>query len=260
MGESMFHAYNFVKSAELSNASVPADFGLVSDYIKSLDNMQLLHGNSVVAITELPSLKICYASKGVTEIFGIDQSDLKLSAIVDRVAPEDIEFIKACEEKVFFFLFGSGKDRSDEYKAIFTVRAKDLTGEYHQYIKQSFCVRHKMTNKVNYGIHILTKSDHLRLANRYTFSLVNMKGGQSFYNIDPFKDFESFLIKEPSVYTTTEIKIIFFISKGLKTNEIAEKLNISEGTVRTHRKNILGKSGSINMITVVVDCLKSGMI
>lgn len=48
-----------------------------------------------------------------------------------------------------------------------------------------------------------------------------------------------------------EIEILGMIMQGLTNNEIAEKLFISYETVKTHRKNILVKSGQKNTASLI---------
>ncbi len=51
--------------------------------------------------------------------------------------------------------------------------------------------------------------------------------------------------------TIREIEVLGLIMQGLTTQEIAEKLFISYETVRSHRKNILEKSGAKNTAALV---------
>lgn len=51
-----------------------------------------------------------------------------------------------------------------------------------------------------------------------------------------------------------EIEILELIMEGMTNNKIAEKLFISYETVKTHRKNILGKTGSNNTAFLVYNC------
>lgn len=51
--------------------------------------------------------------------------------------------------------------------------------------------------------------------------------------------------------STREIEILGLIMQGLTTKEIAKKLFINFETVRSHRKNILRKTGAKNTATLV---------
>lgn len=56
---------------------------------------------------------------------------------------------------------------------------------------------------------------------------------------------------KPSLLTRREMEILNLLSKGLKNADIADRLNISKDTVKTHRKNILKKTGKSNFIELL---------
>jgi DNA-binding CsgD family transcriptional regulator len=59
------------------------------------------------------------------------------------------------------------------------------------------------------------------------------------------------LEKRDDLFSKREKEIIGLMSNGLTSKEIAEKLFISNDTVRTHRKNILRKAGVSNTISLI---------
>ena len=52
-------------------------------------------------------------------------------------------------------------------------------------------------------------------------------------------------------FTNREKEILIQISSGNENKEISDNLNISLETVKTHRKNMLKKSGAKNMFELV---------
>ncbi|MBE8719609.1 response regulator transcription factor [Sphingobacterium pedocola] len=64
----------------------------------------------------------------------------------------------------------------------------------------------------------------------------------------------------PSTLSPAELKVIDLLAEGMESKEVAEKLFVSEHTVRTHRKNILKKMKCKNMIEVVKTALVEGWI
>ena len=56
---------------------------------------------------------------------------------------------------------------------------------------------------------------------------------------------------EPGVLTSREEEILRLIVKEYSSRQIAEILFISERTVETHRKNILRKTGSANLVALI---------
>ena len=67
-------------------------------------------------------------------------------------------------------------------------------------------------------------------------------------------------LEEVAPITSREKDIVQLLADGFDTNEIAEKLFISEGTVRTHRKNILQKTEARNSVHLVRMAVANGWV
>lgn len=57
-----------------------------------------------------------------------------------------------------------------------------------------------------------------------------------------------------------EIEVLQQISNGLSNDEIADKLNISAATVKTHRASLLSKTGCNNTASLVMYAIKNKLI
>lgn len=57
--------------------------------------------------------------------------------------------------------------------------------------------------------------------------------------------------KESALLSRRELEVLNQLSRGLKNEQIAQKLSISKDTVKTHRKNILKKTGKSNFIELL---------
>lgn len=60
--------------------------------------------------------------------------------------------------------------------------------------------------------------------------------------------------------TSREVQVLQELAKGLANKEIADNLNISEHTVKTHLKNILGKLHVADRTEAVTTALQRGII
>jgi DNA-binding NarL/FixJ family response regulator len=60
--------------------------------------------------------------------------------------------------------------------------------------------------------------------------------------------------------TKRELEILELISKGLSNSEIAEKLFISIRTVDTHKNNLIVKTGSKNVVSLLIYAIKNKII
>ncbi|GAB3661080.1 response regulator transcription factor [Echinicola sediminis] len=65
---------------------------------------------------------------------------------------------------------------------------------------------------------------------------------------------------DPGFITTREKEILLLICQQFKTQEIADKLFLSERTVEGHRNNLLSKTNSKNVVGLIVYGLQYGII
>ena len=77
-------------------------------------------------------------------------------------------------------------------------------------------------------------------------------------NVDDI-DFESFSC-EPVILSERENEIITLIAEGLTNAQIAEQLFLSNHTINTHRKNIMGKLGVKNTAGIVMYAVKTNLV
>ena len=77
-------------------------------------------------------------------------------------------------------------------------------------------------------------------------------------NVDEL-DYDAFSCDAVTI-SKREQEIIVLISEGLTNGQIAEKLFLSNHTVNTHRKNILGKLGVKNTAGIVMYAVKANLI
>ena len=60
--------------------------------------------------------------------------------------------------------------------------------------------------------------------------------------------------------STRERDVLGLLIRGYSNPEIAKKLNISEHTVKTHRKNAMTKTGSKNIAQLIATCIRQGIL
>lgn len=57
-----------------------------------------------------------------------------------------------------------------------------------------------------------------------------------------------------------EIEVVFYLARSLKITQIAEKLVISDGTVRAHLDHIRDKWNRRDDVSIVLHAIKQGII
>lgn len=68
------------------------------------------------------------------------------------------------------------------------------------------------------------------------------------------------LLQVGNIFTNREFEVIHCIAEGLDSQEIAEKLFLSVHTVKTHRKNILNKTGNRTTKELIIELKDNGYI
>lgn len=65
---------------------------------------------------------------------------------------------------------------------------------------------------------------------------------------------------EKAPLSSREEEVLYLISEGFSTNDIAEDLHISKDTVKTYRKNLFRKLGANNMAVLIRRSIEYGII
>lgn len=90
-------------------------------------------------------------------------------------------------------------------------------------------------------------------------AILRVSSGKSYYDL-----IRSFTVEDDPVFqyklSRREIEIIKLLAEGFTSVQIGEKLFISDHTVRTHRKNILRKTGAVNTTQLVQFALNNHIL
>jgi DNA-binding CsgD family transcriptional regulator len=60
--------------------------------------------------------------------------------------------------------------------------------------------------------------------------------------------------------TRRELEVLDLVAKGFSNQEIADKLFISRRTVDGHKANLIQKTGSKNIVDLLVYAIKKGLV
>ncbi|HEX8575301.1 MAG TPA: LuxR C-terminal-related transcriptional regulator [Flavobacterium sp.] len=207
-------------------------------------------------IIDFFDMSLSHISPSLYEMHGLDPDTTTFNTILDMIHPDDIGFVVKAEAFLTKFFYNTiGREKLLTYKISYSHRAKVKSGEYVLFNHQALMLT--MDDNGGYGksLNIHTRIDHLSNSSTYKISLIGLNGEPSFMNLS--LDDEDRHAKE---YSKREIDIIRLMADGRSNNEIAEKLSIAVHTVKTHRKNILAKSGSKNTPQLIRDCILQGII
>ncbi|WP_317168954.1 response regulator transcription factor [Lunatibacter salilacus] len=207
---------------------------------------------------------ITYVSSGFKEAHGIEPYQIKtVKDILCFVHPEDLNTVVKVEEMAFFQMKNTvGIDKIKEFKFSYNARLKTASGKYQLFSLQSLVLSTDDNGNHDKGLIIHSNINHITSFNNRKFSIISLIGDPSYINMN-ISEFE---IDNPQqafpviCFSKRELEIIKLISEGRDSKEIAEKLFISTLTVKSHRQNILSKSGCHNLVELVAKGIGEGWI
>jgi len=224
-------------------------------------------GNSYLYIVNLHNFELEYVSDSVEIFVKKKVKDISLQDLLQTIIPEEMATIHL-KSKVISDFYTSFIDREDVllYKNMFSYRMKDKNGNIRTMLYQAFPLTVLENGVPEHVCCIQTDVTHLKVASTNAVSFIHTNGGKSYFNIDISKgkfnpdDCEGGENDFSELLTEREKQIVIRLSRGLNAEQIAAALNLSPHTIKTHRRNILQKSGCTNTTELVAKCLTNGII
>lgn len=188
---------------------------------------------------------------------GLKKFPLHLKEVLELVHPDDMGFVmaaeKMCLEKMLEI---DGFAYQQELKSSYCFRMKTGKGNYEMFHHQAIHTLKDKEGKLLQVVNIHTNISHLNKENPYTVLISGIGNRKDFHQMHYNKQKEL----PSNVLTKREIEILGYIAKGYSASQISEHLNISFYTARTHRKNILRKTESKNVLELVKKCFQWGYL
>lgn len=223
-------------------------------------------GESFYYILNMHNLELEFVSNSVEKFAGSPPEKVQMGDLLSLALPSEVEYLQL-KEKVIndFYLNFLSTDQMLNYKIVYTYKMKDFKGEGRTILHQASILSLSEDGFFEHVFSVHSDISHLNSCSCDRISFIHLNSGESYYNIDVSKgsfDPEATLRQEDlkDLFSEREKEIISRIAKGESANDIAEKLHISIHTVKTHRKNILQKSGCKNATELVANCLVGGVI
>ncbi|MFL5753123.1 MAG: LuxR C-terminal-related transcriptional regulator [Bacteroidia bacterium] len=201
-------------------------------------------------------------SAGFKEAHGMEPDQVRnINDILALVHPDDMSYVAQAEKKVFDYIYQSiGVEKITRYKESYNFRFKTADGTYQLYNHQSIILTIDENGNFIKSLNIHTSISHITRKNNFKCSLIGMMGEPSYLNLEVFESQgEAASVSEHS-FSKRELEIVKLMVKGMDTKNISDQLNISFDTVKTHRKNILRKSGCKNVAELVATSMSEGWV
>lgn len=217
-------------------------------------------GKSYYYFINFADSTICDHHKDILKIHGLNKYPIHLKEIIDLIHPDDLEFVMEAErmsiEKIKEI---NGFDYQQELKTSYCFRMRTPKGNYELFHHQALHTYKSENGKLLQAVNIHTNIEYITHQNSYTVLVSGINGREDFHQMQWQKHHlsnKSFCV----TFTKREVEIINCIAKGYSTLEISDLLNISEETVRTHRKNILRKSVCKNSSELIKKTIEWGYL
>lgn len=218
-------------------------------------------------VLNFPRLELEFVHEGSREVLGIEPEDVTMENLIGFLAAEEREPM-AQKEAVVVDFFWNYLDPGEAlfYKSVYFFKIVDADGKKRNMLHQATVLTLTDNNEPEYVMVVHTDVSHLKFIDTKKVSFVSLHGKQSYFDVEIIKQrFDPKSVKRKKTLlkdslTKREKEIIRLIGQGYRAEKIADELNISVHTVRTHRKNILNKSDCKNITELVAKCLIEGTI
>lgn len=206
-------------------------------------------------------MSISHMSAGFSEAHGMSQQEIKtINDILGLIHPDDMDFVSRAEKRSYDFMYERLQpQRFTRYKASYNFRFRTADGSYRLFNHQALILTMDENNNFIKSLNIHTDISHFAQSNNGKFSLIGLAGEPSYLNMD-VDEKEHARTPDENLFSKRELEVVRLIAKGYDSRRIAGELCISEETVRTHRKNILAKSGCRNASELIALSVSEGWI
>ena len=196
---------------------------------------------------------ILYTSKRSLDMLGVEPADLSPLKFYQALHPDEMQ-------------------RNILYKNVLTKTAHDffLAEKGHKLLSTSFQVKNAKGKYINVLSQFFLYYSEVPYKSVFVFKVhTNIdwyKKNKSAYHYYLGEDMSNFrypdeeLLQIANVFSKREFDILHLLEKGYSTEHLAEKLFLSPNTIKTHRRNILRKSGKANIPELIFDLKEHGYL
>lgn len=218
--------------------------------------MDVFHfGEYFYVIFNTRTAEMEYVNPNVEKILGYTPEEFRLQMVLDSIHPDDLPYYYHYEQSAVRFFSGLAPDLFFKYKFAYDYRLLIKDKSYKRMQQQIVPLFYFPEGGVR-TLGIFTDLTHLNMHGIPKLSFIGMQGAPSYYNVHLN---DSFHFSSP-LFTKRELEILHYIVQGLKSQDIADELNRSLLTVRTHRKNIFRKSGCNSVQELLVKSIREGWV
>lgn len=223
-------------------------------YKKLLDIVQV--GDSYYFLYDPFLRKMEMTSAMVEKVVGIRPDELDVDYLMNNIHPEDLPVFGDFEATVVEFKKALPIDKLTKYKSRYNYRFRTKRGDYVHILQQSITVLADEDGTILRNLVIHTDISEIAPFQRMKLSFIGLDGEPSFVDVKPRMLFS----KTKAIFSKSELEVLKLMVQGLNSESIANQLFRSIHTIRNHRKNILRKSGCLNVQELLVKSVKEDWV
>lgn len=202
---------------------------------------------------DLIQLRILFSSKRCMDMLGIKPESIDPSAFFISTHKDDMKRHNLARTKLFNLAQEMYIEKTGHTYISTNLRFKDPNGEYINTLVQGCLIHTHQPYESVFYLQIMTDISWF----------TKIRHGYHYYvGTDPewFRFPDERLLMTGNIFSNREFEILELISRGMSSDQIAEKLFLSVHTINTHRRNILKKSGKQTTSELVLDLKARGIL
>lgn len=206
-------------------------------------------GNQFFFIIDLMNFENVYTSKSIEKVlkYGLEKYTFLFGLGI--IHPDDNKIVTAAMIKIVDVIANLISNNEPVYLYTFnlTYRLKVADGSYLKFLNQNLCYRIDSNAKQLNFISLFSDITFLNTSDDVHLSIT---GPPTDLFVFPDEELLSMIRKIP-VFSQRENEILRLMFEGKTTSQIAETLKISYFTAKTHRRNMIQKSGFHNSAEMI---------
>ena len=213
-------------------------------------------GDFCYGVFNFHKLDFDFISNEVTSLLGYTPEEINAALILEIVHPDDRAWFLSCQDISGQFLMGLPPNRQMKYKLRFDCRYRKKTGEYIRLMLQVVVIHADDKGGIIRPLLVFTDISSLKQHGKPVLSYIGMEGEPSYLDVDV----AGTLLQKSNILSRREKEVLFELTKGKASKEIAAILGISKETVDRHRKNMLHKHNLRNTGELIGKAIRDGWL
>jgi DNA-binding CsgD family transcriptional regulator len=210
-------------------------------------------GDQFMLIGDLIKYEILFTSENCSQLLGIEPNEFTKDRFFEIRHPDEARRQSLIREKTFKVGHQIYNEGEGEYLISEIFRMRNKENKYDYYLIQAYHFYAEIPHKTAYLLEIHTLINDIY---RKKYEHHHYYGSDLTY----FRYPDDKLLRDGCIFSEREFEVIELMAKGLKTLQVADKLNVSPFTINTHRSNILQKSGKKSIPELIAWLTETGRI